>query len=132
MWPDHCVQNVESDIPPSMITQPGDIVLEKGGLDYVDAYSAFMDNARNIKTDLDSILMAFDVDTIYMMGIATDYGILYAASHAIGLDYKVYVILDGTRGIGDESTASAIKQMENEGAVVIDSQDLLARDCPAN
>jgi nicotinamidase-related amidase len=73
MWTNHCLQTEDSNFPPSVITQDSDIIVQKGGNPYVDSYSAFMDNARKLKTPLDEILQDHDVGTIYIMGIATDY-----------------------------------------------------------
>jgi len=72
MWTDHCLQTGDSTFPPSLVTKPTDIIVQKGTNTYVDAYSAFMDNSGNLKTSLDATLQANAVDTLYVAGIATD------------------------------------------------------------
>lgn len=129
MWPDHCIQGQESGVPPSLITSAKDIILPKGDNDYVDSYSAFFDNTRNIKTPLDAILKSHNIDTVYLMGIATDYGVKSSAVHAVFLGYKVVVILDASRHIAEDTYEAALKEMRNIGATIIDTQDLLEMEC---
>ncbi|CAB9501942.1 nicotinamidase [Seminavis robusta] len=130
MWPDHCVQNEESGIPPSLYTTDGDIVLKRGDNPYVDAYSAFADNTNRIPTPLHAILEQLEIHTLYLVGVATDFGILYTATHARNRGYNVVVVLDATRHINDASYEAAIQQMEEEGSTVVYAKDVLAMECP--
>lgn len=130
MWTDHCEQDGDSIFPPSLITEPTDIIVQKGLNQHVDAYSAFMDNTRKLKTELDDILQENDVDTLYIVGIATDYCVYFTTIDGLTLGYKVYVVLDATRGIANETIDAAVADMESQGANIISSEDVLAMECP--
>lgn len=131
MWPDHCDQQTEAGIPKDLYTPATDVILKRGDYDYVDEYSSFMDNTRNIRTPLDAILKSHGINTIYLMGIAVDYGILYSASHAVFLKYNVKVVIDACPAIGEETADDAVTQMRQMGVEIITVADLLAMDCPA-
>merc|ERR1719324_489578 len=76
MWTDHCLQTGDSTFPPSLSKESTDVIVQKGGNLYVDAYSAFMDNTQNFKTSLDQTLQSAGIDTLYIAGIATDVCVL--------------------------------------------------------
>ena len=59
--------------PPGLETNASDLIVRKGMNAYVDAYSAFMDNTKSLKTDLDQTLKDNLVTEIYVLGLATDY-----------------------------------------------------------
>ena len=132
MWTNHCLQDGDSSFPPTLVTESTDIVVQKGGNQHVDAYSAFMDNTRKLKTDLDDILKDKEVDTIYIMGIATDYCVYYSTVDALMLGYNVNLVLDATRGIAPETVDAALEDMIAKGAVVLNSTDVLALECESD
>lgn len=72
MWTNHCLQDGDSTFPSTLLSESTDIVVQKGGNEYLDSYSAFMDNTKKIKTELDDVLKDLDVGTVYILGIATD------------------------------------------------------------
>ena len=132
MWTNHCLQEGDSSFPPKLNTEPTDIVVQKGGNLYVDAYSAFMDNTRKLKTELDDILKDKEVDTIYIMGIATDYCVYYSTVDALMLGYEVYLVLDACRGIAPDTIEVALADMESKGAKIVNSTDVFALECVAD
>lgn len=131
MWTDHCLQDGDSSFPPTLLIGPDDVVVQKGGNQHVDAYSAFMDNTRKLKTELDGVLKGLDVDKIYMVGIATDYCVYYSAVDALMLDYDVTVVLDATRGIASDTVDAALADMSSKGAKIVNSTDVFELACPA-
>jgi len=48
-------------------------VVNIGKYPYIDTYSAFKDNTKQLKTELDDVLKAQDITTLYLTGLATDY-----------------------------------------------------------
>ena len=56
MWTNHCLQQGDSNFAPGFYTKDTDIIVQQGGNKYVDSYSAFMDNMKKLKTQLDDIL----------------------------------------------------------------------------
>jgi nicotinamidase-related amidase len=130
MWTNHCLQEGDSTFARELITEDSDIVLQKGLYQYVDSYSAFMDNTRRLKTPLDNIMQENNVGTIYIMGIATDYCVYYSVLDALTLGYEVYLVVDASRGIAGETTDAALADMEAKGAMLINSTDVFATECP--
>lgn len=139
MWTDHCLQSGDSNFPSSMVRKTTDIIVQKGENIYVDAYSGFMDNSKNLKTSLDSTLRAQNVTTLFIAGIATDICVLWTTLDALSnltRTYNVTVISDMSAGlpVGKTPTAlheEALVKMKQAGAVIVSSADLLARSCPA-
>jgi len=57
MWPIHCVQNTNgAEFHKNLDRHEKDIVVRKGTSTRVDSYSAFFDNNKLQKTDLEEIL----------------------------------------------------------------------------
>ena len=127
LWPAHCVQNspgaeIVSDLDVSKIDQ----VIHKGTDMWIDSYSSFFDNAHRKKTQLAEYLFEQDVDTIYLVGVATDYCVYFSALDALDLGFKVFVIQDGCRGIdlnpGDVD--KALKTLKEKGVHLISSDEI--------
>eukprot|EP00588_Corethron_pennatum_P022835 CAMPEP_0194313246 /NCGR_PEP_ID=MMETSP0171-20130528/10124_1 /TAXON_ID=218684 /ORGANISM="Corethron pennatum, Strain L29A3" /LENGTH=343 /DNA_ID=CAMNT_0039068113 /DNA_START=117 /DNA_END=1148 /DNA_ORIENTATION=+ len=132
MWTNHCLQVGDSGFPAQLYTEPEDVVVQKGYNTYVDSYSSFMDNTRKLKTKLDDTLTNLSIGTIYIVGIATDYCVYFTTLDALRLGYKVYVVTDAMRGISDVTVASALADMEAQGAIMLTSEDILSMDYPIN
>merc|ERR1712066_1022612 len=104
---------------------------------YVDAYSAFMDNAKVHQTPLHSTLQEYDIDTLYIVGIATDFCVSWTAQDGIDLGYSVSVILDATAPIAipiaDNMTTVdlALAEFAAKGVSVISAEEVLGLGCPA-
>jgi nicotinamidase-related amidase len=132
MWTDHCLQDGDSTFPPSLATEASDIVIQKGMNEYVDAYSAFMDNTKTLKTTLDSALQAEGIDTIYVAGIATDVCVRWTVEDALAGNYVVKVISDATAAVlGDQANFDdAVTAMVGAGAQNLTVADVLAMECP--
>lgn len=136
MWTDHCVQTGDSNFPPSLDKQAGDLVVQKGMNQYVDAYSGFMDNTQNLQTELDSQLQAQGITTLYVVGIATDVCVKWTVRDALSsltASYSVTVVTDATAAVqGDVNNFNAaIAFMENLGATTHTTAEVLAMECPA-
>lgn len=126
-WPNHCVQNTTgSEFHPELNSSYIDKTIFKGTDEAIDSYSGFFDNNKLKKTELDSILKDNNIDTLYIMGLATDYCVKFSVIDALDLGYKVYLVEDGCRGVNLTPTASseAIKEMESRGAIIIKSSEI--------
>lgn len=122
VWPDHCVQGTygaafPSELDVSKISQ----LVTKGEGPNVDSYSAFFDNAKMRATRLHVLLQSLEVDTIHMMGLATDYCVRATALDALELGYRVTLHTKGCRGVeiqpGD--CVKAIEEMALNGVEVL-------------
>jgi nicotinamidase/pyrazinamidase len=88
----------------------GDIVVVQKGVDKeVDSYSAFFDNERKGKTELDDRLKRCGVDEVFVCGLATDYCVKATVLDALDLRLKTTVLIDACRAVnvnpGDEKKA---------------------------
>ncbi|MDN6072829.1 MAG: isochorismatase family protein, partial [Enterobacterales bacterium] len=89
-------------------------------------YSAFFDNGRRASTELHRWLQRHQVNTLYMMGLATDYCVKYSVMDALHLGYRVVVITDGCRGVNikPEDSKIALQQMQTLGATLMTLSDV--------
>ncbi len=53
----------------------------------MDSYSGFFDNAQDHATGLEDYLKSQEIDTLYIMGLATDYCVKYTALDARRLGF---------------------------------------------
>ncbi|TPW28020.1 bifunctional nicotinamidase/pyrazinamidase [Martelella alba] len=126
MWPDHCIQETaDADFHPDLKTEAIHYIQQKGMDPTVDSYSAFRDNDHNAKTGLDAWLRAQNVDTLDVMGLATDFCVKFTAldAHEMLPGIEVRLIADGCRGISAEGVATALAELRQAGISVIDSKD---------
>jgi nicotinamidase/pyrazinamidase len=127
LWPVHCVQDTPgAEIVSSLKKDKIASHFYKGTDKWVDSYSAFFDNVHKKSTGLKEYLQSKSVKDIYLVGLATDYCVLYSALDAIDLGFNVYVVRDACRAINlkskDEETAFAT--MTTKGAKIITSADV--------
>ena len=122
-WPKHCVENsLGSEFHGELNSGKINKVIYKGMDKETDSYSAFFDNGKKNKTELDSFLKENGIEVLYIMGLATDYCVKYTVLDALSLGYKVYLVKEGCRGvnISPEDSENAIKEMEKSGALLFD------------
>jgi nicotinamidase/pyrazinamidase len=123
-WPDHCVQGTHgAELHPAL--KSVDHTVCKGADPEVDSYSGFSDAAGN-PTDLESLLKKQKVDTLYIVGLATDYCVKFTVLDALSLEYKVFLVKDGCQGVNlnPEDSVLALEKMKKKGAVIISSSEL--------
>jgi nicotinamidase-related amidase len=137
MWPDHCLQDGDATFPGTLTKKTSDVIAQKGSNKFVDAYSAFMDNTKTLKTDLERIFKDAGVSELYVMGIATDFCVKWSATDAVDLGFKVNVVTDASAGIGipidDSSTTITVgnDEMKQKGVTMVESDSLLGMECPS-
>lgn len=120
LWPDHCVQGSHgAAFHPGLDTTRADLILRKGFRRAIDSYSAFFENDRTTPTGLDGYLRARGIETLVLVGLATDFCVAYSALDAARLGYAVRVALPACRGIDlDGSLADACDQMHAAGVTL--------------
>jgi len=127
LWPDHCVQNTSgAEFHPSLKTQKINKVFFKGTNPDYDSYSTFFDNAHIKKTGLEQYLRDQGVTDVYIMGLATDYCVLFSALDATKLGFNTFVITDACYGINKSpgDIDRALESMKEAGAKLIDSTNI--------
>ncbi|WP_308563723.1 bifunctional nicotinamidase/pyrazinamidase [uncultured Klebsiella sp.] len=120
-WPDHCVQNsAGAALHPLLKQQDITAVFRKGENPAIDSYSAFFDNGRRQKTQLDAGLRERGITELTVLGLATDYCVKFSVLDALSLGYRVNVITDGCRGVNihPQDSAQAFMAMAAAGATL--------------
>jgi nicotinamidase/pyrazinamidase len=123
LWPDHCVQGTEgAEFHPDLITDRTELIIRKGFRPEIDSYSAFFENDDETPTGLTGYLEERGIDTLFVVGLATDFCVKWTAVDGREQGFDVYVVEDATRGIdADGSLAAAWEEMNDAGVQVISS-----------
>ena len=128
LWPEHCVQgSIGADFHPLLETDRASIILRKGFRLGLDSYSCFFENDRTTNTGLDGALRSLAVSELYVVGLATDFCVLYTVLDALRLGYGTFVIEDAMRGVDvpPGGASRALDTMRRSGASLIKSEVLL-------
>ncbi len=111
LWPDHCVIGSDgAGFHTTLDTRGADMVIRKGFRREIDSYSAFFENDHKTPTGLEGYLKTRGVDTVTIVGLATDYCVNYSAVDAAKLGFKVTVIESLCRAIDLDGSLAAAKQ----------------------
>lgn len=127
LWPDHCIQNTPgSDFHSALKTHSIQKIVYKGTDPEIDSYSTFFDNAHRKSTGLDDYLKSQHVTDIYIMGLATDYCVLFSVLDARKLGLNTFVIEDGCFGIdkNPNDIEKAKETMREAGAKLLKSSEI--------
>jgi nicotinamidase/pyrazinamidase len=128
LWPVHCVRNTKgSEIFEGLNKEPIACYFYKGTDKGIDGYSALFDNARLKSTGLTEYLRSRGVDQLYIVGLATDYCVLYSTIDALDMGFSVVVIADACRPINlhPEDEKKALAMMSAHGARIVKSSSIL-------
>ena len=128
LWPDHCVQGTPgAEFAPGLETRRVEKVFYKGTDRQIDSYSAFYDNAHRRSTGLGEYLKAEGLGEIVLLGLATDYCVLFSVLDALELGFEVHLITDGCRPVDLEpgDGEHALDKMRERGATFVTSDDVL-------
>ena len=133
LWPDHCVAGTPGAAFHPLLDQAGiHHVVAKGTDPRIDSYSGFFDNGHRKQTELDAYLKSQGVQTVYVMGLATDYCVKWSALDALTLGYRVLLVQDGCRGVGLVPTdiGEALRAIHRAGAHFVTSAEVLSATYP--
>ena len=126
LWPVHCVQGSPGaafhvDLERSHV----DHIVQKGNDRTVDSYSGFYDNGRRHSTGLSDWLRKEGVDTVAVLGLATDYCVRFTALDAASEGFETSLIEDGCRGVElqDGDCAAAIAELREAGVHIRNSKE---------
>ena len=116
LWPDHCVQGTHGAAFHPDLRADGDLVIRKGFNSQIDSYSAFFENDQTTPTGLEGYLRTRGIDTLTLVGLATDFCVAFSALDAARLGFTVTVHMDACRAIDlDGSLAKATGAMRAAG-----------------
>jgi nicotinamidase/pyrazinamidase len=112
-WPPHCVAGTAgAEFHPDFDTSRVETVFSKGA--HAAAYSGF-DGTDAAGTPLGTWLRERGVDTLDVVGIATDYCVRATALDAARQGFATRVLLGLTEGVDPVTTAEALDEMRAAG-----------------
>lgn len=118
-WPPHCIAGTAgAAFHPDLCTDRIEAVFSKGA--FGAGYSGF-DGADDDGVGLADWLVQRGVDSVDVVGIATDHCVRATAEDAIRAGFDTTVLLDLTVGVAPETTAAALAALRSGGV------DLLRR-----
>ncbi|EJM22475.1 bifunctional nicotinamidase/pyrazinamidase [Pseudomonas sp. GM25] len=127
LWPDHCIQGSRGAEFHSGLDLPhAQLIIRKGCNPDIDSYSAFLEADRVTTTGLAGYLKERGIDTVYMVGLALDFCVMFSALDARAAGFNAFVVLDACRAIDlNGSLATAIERMQVAGVGLIQSTEIL-------
>ena len=128
LWPKHCVQGTaDAEFHPALDIPTAQLIIRKGFHPEIDSYSAFMEADRKTPTGLNGYLKEHQIDTVYIVGIATDFCVAWTALDAVQMGFTTYVIEDACKAIDlNGSLQSSWQSMLAQGVQRIQSGAILA------
>lgn len=122
LWPSHCVQDTWGGEFDHELRAEYATVISKGMSPKSDSYSGF-DGITNMDVPLIEYLQSYGVNTIYIVGLATDYCVKHTALDARILGSRVIVVEDAIKAVNimENDGANAIHEMKNAGIEFIQS-----------
>jgi nicotinamidase/pyrazinamidase len=112
-WPAHCVIGTPgADFHPNLELAPIETVFSKGEREA--AYSGF-EGAADDGTPLAEWLRKHEVDTVDIVGIATDHCVRATAVDAARSGFTTRVLLGMTAGVAEQTTERALEEMGAAG-----------------
>lgn len=100
LWPEHCVQGTQdAALHSDLNITKAQLIIRKGCHPHIDSYSAFLEADHKTSTGLAGYLKERRIDSVFIVGIATDFCVAWTAIDAAKLGFNSYVISDLTKGI---------------------------------
>jgi len=116
-WPRHCEVGTEgADFHTQLETGVIDAIFDKGA--HAAAYSGF-EGTTDGGTGLADWLRDRGIDSLDLVGIATDYCVRATALDAVRAGFRTRVLLDLTAGVAVDSTARAVTEMDEAGIELV-------------
>ncbi len=120
LWPDHCVQGSSgAEFHPDLNVTRADLIIRKGFRREIDSYSAFFENDHVTPTGLEGYLRTRGIDTLTMVGLATDFCVNYSAVDAARLGFAVTVRQDLARAIDLDGSLKAAQDGMTKAGVTL-------------
>ncbi|MFT7107514.1 MAG: nicotinamidase/pyrazinamidase [Yoonia sp.] len=119
LWPDHCIQgSMGAAFHDNLHADRADLIIRKGYNPAIDSYSAFFENDKTTPTGLEGYLRTRGIDTLTLVGLATDFCVNYSAVDAAKRGFKVTVRMDLCRAIDFDGSLDAAKAAMKDAGVV--------------
>lgn len=114
-WPVHCVQGTEgAELHPSLARERVHVIVDKGTDPDTEGYSGFE------ATTLGELLREHGIDSVTIVGLATDYCVKNTALDALREGLSVTVESEGVRGVdvNEGDSERALDELRAAGANV--------------
>ncbi|WP_299728861.1 bifunctional nicotinamidase/pyrazinamidase [uncultured Tateyamaria sp.] len=120
LWPDHCIQGTDgAAFHKDLNVDRADMIVRKGYRPAIDSYSALFENDHTTPTGLEGYLRTRGIESLTLVGLATDFCVNFSAVDAARLGFDVTVRTDLCRAIDlDGSLAAAMDGMTGAGVSV--------------
>ena len=128
-WPPHCIQNTFGAEPhPELEKERVDAWVRKASPD-TDAYSGF-EASDSQGRSFDKVLKSRNIETLYVVGLATDYCVRVTTLDALREGYSVNVVTDAIRAVNvnPNDGLRALEEMTRMGARLVTSSELFKAD----
>ncbi len=120
LWPDHCIQGTKgAAFHKDLLTDRADLIVRKGYNPAIDSYSAFFENDKTTPTGLEGYLRTRRIDTLTLVGLATDFCVNFSAVDAAKLGFRVTVNTDLCRAIDFDGSLDAAKAGMKDAGVTL-------------
>jgi len=120
LWPDHCIQGSPgAAFHEALHVDRSEMIVRKGYRPDIDSYSALFENDHETPTGLEGYLRSRGIDTLTMVGLATDFCVHFSAMDAARAGFNVTVRTNLCRAIDlDGSLAAATDAMRGAGVTL--------------
>ena len=124
LWPDHCIQGTKgSEFHNQLNVTMAHLVIRKGIDREIDSYSAFTENDRQTDTGLAGYLKNANLKRVFICGLTLDYCVYCSAVDGIKKGFVTLVIPELCKGIAEETTEKAMKDMTEKGVKLVGLKD---------
>jgi len=114
-WPPHCVHDTfGAQLNDRLNLDRIDVIIDKGIEPDASGYSAFE------RPELPDLLAARGIDTVTIVGLATDFCVVHTAQGALHAGLTVTVERAGIRGIDADRSERALADLRADGATIRD------------
>jgi nicotinamidase/pyrazinamidase len=121
-WPVHCVSGTPgAEYDPGLDASLIDVHVHKGQGE--PAYSIF-EGSTPEGDELEAALDRYGVTDVDVTGIATDYCVRASALDALHAGRRVRVLTDLVAGVAPDSSAAALEELREAGAVLVTGKEL--------
>jgi len=122
LWPDHCIQGTPgAAFHKDLNADRADLIIRKGFRQTIDSYSAFFENDQITPTGLDGYLRSRGIDTLTLVGLATDFCVNFSAIDAARLGFNVTVTQSLCRAINFDGSLAAAQQGMRAAGVTLET-----------
>ncbi len=119
LWPTHCVQGTsDAELHPDLDLPTAQLIIRKGFHPQIDSYSAFLEADQKTQTGLTGYLKERGINTLYVVGLATDFCVAWTALDARKFGFHTFVIEDACKAIDLNGSLDIAWQRMLEAGVV--------------